>query len=93
MTPEAAKIEETKYKEEVTKLQAKMRDGSYSGKPLSFAQLRDTLGVVVGDKIPENAVEIKGLPDAKCRECFGKGYIRRIIQNVREIEPCTCLGR
>jgi len=80
MTPEAIAAQEKLLRESVPDLRP------------NFMQLLSDLNVNVTDKIPENAIEIKGLPDQKCKECFGKGYIRRIIQNVREIEPCTCLS-
>lgn len=40
--------------------------------------------------IPEDAVPLRCLPDPKCTDCYGRGQITRIIENVRRLEVCHC---
>ncbi len=39
------------------------------------------------DAVPESMVPVKGYPNPKCNDCYGRGYIRRIIQNITELWP------
>lgn len=41
--------------------------------------------------IPDDAIPIDSFPDPKCKDCFGRGHITRIIENIRKVEPCYCV--
>lgn len=41
--------------------------------------------------IPDDAVPIDKLPDPHCNDCYGRGHITRIIENIRKVEPCHCV--
>lgn len=39
----------------------------------------------------DNEIPIDKLADPNCKDCYGRGHIKRIIENIREIEPCHCV--
>jgi len=32
-------------------------------------------------------------PDPKCKICYGRGFVRHVIENVVEIRPCHCVKK
>ena len=43
------------------------------------------------EKPKANEVLIDEVPNPNCKDCYGKGYLRWIIKNIRETKPCHCL--
>ena len=43
-----------------------------------------------GEKPKVNEVELDHLPDPNCKDCFGRGFQRFLIQNITETRPCHC---
>ena len=42
---------------------------------------------------PEDAIRVKGYPDPHCNQCYGRGFIKRILENISQIVLCGCLGK
>lgn len=43
-----------------------------------------------GEQPKMNEVPLDKLPDPKCEDCFGRGFQRRLIENITVTEPCHC---
>ena len=39
----------------------------------------------------DDEIKLSRLPNPNCNDCFGRGHITRIIQNIRKVEPCHCV--
>ena len=39
----------------------------------------------------DNEVPIDKLPDPNCKDCYGRGFIRVVLENIREVRPCHCV--
>jgi len=54
----------------------------------------DTQGNIrklLDDEDPKpNEIRLEKEPDPNCKDCYGRGFIRYIIENVVEIKPCHC---
>ena len=46
-----------------------------------------------GEKPALNEIPIKYLPDPKCKDCYGRGFIRLKLENIVETRPCHCVMR
>jgi hypothetical protein len=44
----------------------------------------------LGEKPKANEVPLGKEPDPNCKDCFGRGYQRWIIENITETRPCHC---
>jgi hypothetical protein len=47
--------------------------------------------IAVNEDAKPNEVPIDKLPDPKCKDCFGRGFQRFLIENVSEVKPCHCV--
>jgi ribosomal protein L37AE/L43A len=52
----------------------------------------DTSGRIYGpeERKPIDAVEVEGYPNPHCNQCYGRGYIKMVIQNAGLVMPCYC---
>jgi len=46
-----------------------------------------------GEEPKINEIPIDFEPDPKCKDCWGRGYKRIIIENITEIRPCHCVRK
>ncbi len=44
-----------------------------------------------GEIPKDDEIPIDKLPNPKCKDCYGRGHITRIIENIRKVEPCYCV--
>jgi len=45
------------------------------------------------EKPKPNEIPIDCEPNPKCEYCYGRGFIRYIIENIVEIKPCHCIRK
>ena len=57
----------------------------------------DTRGTIIdvkpGEEPPINSVPLDKRPDPNCKDCYGCGFLRYIVENVAETVPCHCTKR
>ena len=41
-------------------------------------------------KLKSNEILLDNEPNPNCKDCFGRGYQRWIIENITETKPCHC---
>lgn len=39
----------------------------------------------------DDEIPIDKLPNPDCKDCYGRGHITRILENIRKVEPCHCV--
>ena len=45
------------------------------------------------DNPQPNEILIDKKPNPKCKDCYGRGYQRWIIENITETKPCHCVRK
>ena len=46
-----------------------------------------------GQKLKDNEILIGRKPNPNCKDCFGRGHITYILENIRERRVCGCTKR
>ena len=41
----------------------------------------------------KNEIQINSLPDPNCKDCYGRGFQRFLIENITETRPCHCVKK
>lgn len=80
MTPEELELQKKKFKE----MFKNNPDGEklIAGKMVELERAANPF---------DNEIPIDKLPDPSCKDCYGRGQITRILENIRKVEPCHCV--
>ena len=43
-----------------------------------------------GESPRPNEIPLDKKPNPKCKDCYGRGFVRYIVKNIAETVPCHC---